>query len=446
MSKNDIADLLRVGPETPMGKFMRQYWLPAALSSEVKADGDPVRLMMLGEKLIAFRDSAGRVGVLDHRCPHRCASLFVGRNEENGIRCVYHGWKFDVDGNCVDMPSVPARLDFKEKVHARAYKATERNGLIWVYMGENQANPPALPAIEANLIPGGKIWCLQRQCNWLQALEGDIDTSHVGFLHVGALEADDLPEASPLRPTVLNRAPEYRVQNAEWGATYGAYRLAEDGRMSWRAAQFMFPFWTMTPNILFSTRAIARAWVPMDDTHVMLFDITGGIDEGNPFFTTKLKNGEPMYEKIRRKPNGTGWYDRWLPVDGPHNDWGIDRQAQRNMIHYTGIDNPSMQDQAITESMGPITDHSFEHLAPTDQMIAFVRRRLAQALRNFRDDRAPAPCASSPDAYFGARSGAFSADPAVEFAAAYRAELDKAQRWPLNADDSAAQSENEVTN
>jgi hypothetical protein len=211
---------------------------------------------------------------------------------------------------------------------------------------------------------------------------------------------------------------------------YGAYRPAEDGQTSWRAAHFMFPFWTMTPNIHFSTRAIARAWVPMDDTHVMLYDITGGVDEGNPFFTTKLKNGEPIYEKIRRKANGTGWFDRWLPVDGYHNDWGIDREAQRNMIHFTGIDNPSMQDQAITESMGPITDHSFEHLAPTDQMIATVRRRLVQALRNCRENQAAAPAVMSPEVYFGARSGAFLPDPEINFADAYAAELQKAHRWP----------------
>ena len=438
MSISTAADIVRVGPGTPMGKFMRQYWLPAALSSEVTADGDPVRLMILCEKLIAFRDTSGRVGIMDHRCPHRGASLFVGRNEMNGIRCVYHGWKFDVDGNCVDMPSVPAHMDFKEKVHARAYKAAERNGLIWVYMGENQDNPPPLPEIEANMIPGSKIWCLQRQCNWLQALEGDIDTSHVGFLHVGALQPEDLPAGSPLIPTVANRAPEYKVQGTEWGAMYGAYREAENGKQSWRAAHFLFPFWTMTPNIVLKTRAIARAWVPMDDTHVMLFDITGGVDEGNPFFTTKLKNGEPMYSKIRRKPNGTGWFDRWLPIDGEHNDWGIDREAQRNMTHYTGIDNPSMQDQSITESMGPITDHSFENLAPTDQMIAFVRRRLVQAVRNCYEKQEPAPGAMGAGGFFGARSGNFYADPEVSFPDAYKAELETAERWPAEKMESVA--------
>lgn len=217
MQSTDSADMTRVGPGTVMGTMMRQYWLPAVLSSEVKADGDPVRLMILCEKLIAFRDSSGRVGIMDHRCPHRCASLFIGRNEENGIRCVYHGWKFDVDGKCVDMPSVPARMDFKDKVHAKAYKTHEANGLIWVYMGENQSAPPPLPEIEATMHPDAEIWCLQRDCNWLQALEGDIDTSHVGFLHVGSIEADDLDEDHPMRPTVLNRAPDYEVAQADWG-------------------------------------------------------------------------------------------------------------------------------------------------------------------------------------------------------------------------------------
>ena len=135
-----------------MGEMMRQYWIPATMSSELERDGAPMRLMLLGEKLIAFRDSSGRVGVMDHRCPHRCASLFLGRNEENGIRCVYHGWKYDAEGNCVDMPNAPPHQDFKDKVKAKAYKVAERNGLVWVYMGARKEAPP-LPAIEASLMP-----------------------------------------------------------------------------------------------------------------------------------------------------------------------------------------------------------------------------------------------------------------------------------------------------
>ena len=146
-------ELTRVGPGTVMGELMRRYWIPRLMSSELERDGEPVRLMLLGEKLIAFRDSAGRVGVMDHRCPHRCASLFFGRNEEGGMRCVYHGWKFDVDGNCVDMPNVPpTRLQEGE---GEAYKAVERNGLVWVYMGRAR-EPPPLPVIEILDMPRGR--------------------------------------------------------------------------------------------------------------------------------------------------------------------------------------------------------------------------------------------------------------------------------------------------
>src|SRR4051812_26955976 len=173
-----------------MGDLMREYWIPAAMSSELKADGDPMRIMLLGEQLLAFRDTNGKVGMMDHRCPHRCASLFFGRNEEGGIRCVYHGWKFDTEGNCLDMANVPPHQDFKHKVHAKAYKTAERNGLIWVYMGD-AAQAPDLPPIESNLVPEAQmeITLHQRDCNWLQALEGELDTSHVGYLHYGSVGA-----------------------------------------------------------------------------------------------------------------------------------------------------------------------------------------------------------------------------------------------------------------
>src|SRR4029453_11893726 len=159
-------ELTRVGPGTIMGDLMRCYWIPAALSSELVRDGAPVRLMLLGEKLIAFRDSAGRVGVMDHRCPHRCASLFLGRNEDRGLRCIYHGWKFDVAGNCVDMPSIPTDQDFRSKVKAKAYPAVERAGLVWVYMGARAEAPP-LPALDILDAPASeiKVHLVQRDCN-----------------------------------------------------------------------------------------------------------------------------------------------------------------------------------------------------------------------------------------------------------------------------------------
>src|SRR5215469_4082227 len=150
MTKQQESEILtRVGPGTPMGNVLRHYWFPALKSSELVPDGAPVRFLLLGEQLIAFRDTQGRIGIMDHRCPHRCASLFFGRNEENGIRCVYHGWKYDYLGNCVDQPNLPPHRQFKEKVHAKAYRAAERNGIVYVYMGDAARVPPRLPPFTA---------------------------------------------------------------------------------------------------------------------------------------------------------------------------------------------------------------------------------------------------------------------------------------------------------
>ena len=180
--------LTRVGPGTAMGELFRHYWLPAVKSDELVAGGDPVRLRMLGENFLAFRSPDGTVGIVDDLCAHRCASLFYGRNEEGGIRCVYHGWKFGTDGQCVAMPSEPPETDYKERVKIRAAKVVEQYGVIWAYIGERET-PPPLPHFDLDLVPDGELstMFLFRECNWLQALEGDIDTCHVGFLHMGGV-------------------------------------------------------------------------------------------------------------------------------------------------------------------------------------------------------------------------------------------------------------------
>src|SRR5260370_30773006 len=239
--------------------------------SELQRDGWPMRLLLVGEQLIAFRDSSGRVGVMDHRCPHRCASLFLGRNEENGIRCIYHGWKYDAEGNCVDTPNIAGNPDFKRHIKAKAYQVTERNGLVWVYMGERAEAPP-LPAIEATLLPEAEVQInfVQRECNWLQALEGDIDTSHFGFLHAGAIDPGDVPEDSLFRYTVTNRAPDYHVTDTDYGTMYAAYRPPEAGRMYWRVANFLLPFWTPTPQGKITQPLPNPPPIPMDDTPTMV--------------------------------------------------------------------------------------------------------------------------------------------------------------------------------
>jgi phthalate 4,5-dioxygenase len=429
MSKQkDSDDLLRVGAGTVMGETMRQYWIPAAVSSELECDGAPMRLMLLGEKLIAFRDSSGRVGVMDHRCPHRCASLFLGRNEENGIRCIYHGWKYDAAGNCVDMPNAPPHQDYKDKVKAKAYQVDERNGLIWVYMGARKEAPP-LPAIEAALMPEAELQIsfVQRECNWLQALEGDIDTSHFGFLHTGNVQPDDVAPDNLLRWSVTNRAPEYHVTDTSYGTMYCAYRPAEAGQTYWRFANFLFPFWTQTPQGPFD-RVNTRAWVPMDDTHTMFVSLSW---RGSPPSMRPLKSGQmvpgsrPGFDYL---PNTTDWYGRWRLTQNPSNDWMIDRAAQKSGEIFTGIASIHGQDQAVTESMGGITDHGFENLGPSDIMIARTRRRLLRAARALDKDGTVPPGVDEPDIYTAVRSGDFVADSKIAWRDAYEMQMRGAVR------------------
>jgi len=429
MRQKDSDDLVRIGPGTTMGKLMRQYWLPAAMSSELKADGEPMRLLLLGEQLIAFRDSSGRVGVMDQKCPHRCASLFLGRNEENGIRCVYHGYKFDVEGNCLDMPSVPASLDFRSKIKAKAYRVEERNGLVWVHMGTQAAAPP-FPGLEVLRLDDSEmtVFCAMRSCNWLQALEGDIDTSHFGFLHAGHIDPDDLADDHPFRGAVFHRAPELKVTETPWGTTYGAFRPAANGQTYWRIANFLFPFWTQQPQGDFATNLHARAWVPLDDTHLMFYNFVWKRPLPNRMLG---KSGKPLTGvdlDMRFMPNTTDWLGRWQLTANPANDWQIDRDGQRDKVSFTGISNIHMQDQAVTESMGPITDHDFEHLAPTDIMIARTRRHILRTARAFMEQGAAPPCLNDPDTYLQARSGFFIADPKTDWREAYEANLKEAVR------------------
>ncbi|MGH7033387.1 MAG: Rieske 2Fe-2S domain-containing protein [Stellaceae bacterium] len=394
-SLQDSEILTRVGPGTPMGNLMRHYWLPALKSSELKADGDPVRFLLLGEKLIAFRDTAGRVGVMDHRCPHRCASLFLGRNEDGGIRCIYHGWKYDVTGQCVEQANLPPNKAFAEKVRAKAYRAVERNGIVYVYMGNAAAAPP-LPDIAATHIPEDQadIVFMVRRCNWLQAMEGDIDTSHLNFLHFGSLGGSDFAPTDPNRFGAIHRDPEYMAEATELGTIYGAYRPADNNQTYWRIAHFLFPCWTLAPFIPFEHYRIARAWVPLDDTHTMFIMI--GPKEG----------AGSSRQPIPLVPNTTDWLGRFRSVQNADNDYLIDRELQRR-TSFTGIDHIHVQDQAVTESMGEMTDHSFENLAASDRMIAITRRRVLLAAKELAEQNTAPPGAAAPEAYGRVGAGYF---------------------------------------
>lgn len=420
VSPNEVETLTRVGPGTPMGALMRQYWIPAAMSSEVEADGPPVRLLLLGEKLVAFRNADGRLGVMDHRCPHRCTSLFFGRNEGDGLRCVYHGWKFAPDGTCMDMPNLPEhQRDYRNRVRAKAYPATERNGLIWVYMGE-RAEPPALPALPVFDLPDDtlRIFFAQRECNWAQALEGEIDTSHFSFLHYGGVDPDRLDPDHISRFNAVDRAPRFRMKDTDWGTMYGAYRPTGDDGHYWRIAHFLFPFWTMPPDGQFGSRIWARAWVPMDDHHTMFLQVAW------KDYAQGLRNyvsGEPipgLRATLDHLPNTTDWYGRWRLQANEANDYMIDREVQKTES-FSGIDGLFLQDQAITESMGPIVDHGWETLVPSDQMIVQTRKRLLDAALALRDDGTIPPGVDNPNTYRAARSGDLIADETEDWLEVY---------------------------
>jgi phenylpropionate dioxygenase-like ring-hydroxylating dioxygenase large terminal subunit len=422
--------LTRTGPGAPMGRFMREYWIPACLSSELPPQGVPLRLMLLGEKLVAFRTGEGRVAVFDHRCPHRCASLFFGRSEKDGLRCVYHGWKFDADGNCVDMPNVPEDQDFKDKVKAHAYRTVERSGFVYVYMGEREI-PPPLPGIEALALPEDEVEvrARQRACNWLQAMEGDLDTSHFGFLHAGSVDGADVDPATIDRFQVLERSPRILARETEWGAMYAAARPADPGQTYYRFAHFTVPFWTLFPAGPFSHNIVAQAWVPMDDTHTMVLTAQWK-KRVAPLALTKtgapLAGLERMIEPL---PNTTDWFGRWRMPASEDNDYLIDRDQQNN-ASFTGIEGVDMQDMAVTESMGSVVDRVREHLAPSDRMITLTRRRLLNLLDGYTDKGALPAVFSDPALCAGARSGDFVAPAALDWVAAYDQQLARAPRAP----------------
>ena len=417
LSLNDNEILCKVGPGTPMGEMMRQYWLPALLSSELPSpDCPPVRLRLLGENMIAFRTTSGAVGAVQNACPHRGASLFFGRNEEEGLRCVYHGWKFDVTGACVEMPSEPAESNFRNKVRATAYPCHERNGVIWLYMGPREV-PPPLPDIEANMVDGCRASKTMRDCNYMQALEGDIDTVHAAFLHRGAVRPDDAGAGS-LEYYELNvREPKFSVLDTDFGTAYGAYRPATEDTYYWRLAYFLFPFYTMIPTGVLGEEVRVRPWVPIDDGHTMYWSISsprvpsatqGGFygkafqrpgQAGGAQTAFNRQEGGPGGEKYL--PDTSDWLGRFRLVGRKENDYLIDREVQSSWKSYTGINGGvngvNLEDQAVTESMGQIYERHKEHLGTSDAMIIRTRRRLINAAKAFVEQGIVPPGVDNPE-------------------------------------------------
>ena len=410
LSREDNELLCRVGPGTPVGAMLRQYWIPALMSSELpERDGAPVRVRLMGENLIAFRVTSGKIGLIQNHCPHRGASLFFGRNEEEGLRCVYHGWKYSCEGHCVDMPSEPEESNFKSKIHATAYPCVERNDIIWTYMGPRQT-PPPLPDIEPNMLPRGEyaVQKVLRECNWFQGLEGDIDTSHLGFLHLGAIKPEQTTPGTFDYYNVADRAPKYEVVDTEFGTSYGAYRPAEADTYYWRIAHFLFPFFTMIPTGILGMQVLVRAWVPVDDEHIMFWSIAAPrsrVGSGAAGGAAGLNAGGRAVAAAGARPGGfeflpdsPDWLGKFRLAQNKDNDYLIDREAQRTQS-FTGIPGIHQQDQAVTESMGPIYDRTQEHLGSSDAMVIRTRRRVINAARALRDNATPPPAVDDPTVY-----------------------------------------------
>ncbi len=391
LSQADNELLCRIGPGTPMGNLIREYWFPALPSREFPtADGDIKRMRLLGENLVMFRDSAGRMGALAEACPHRGASLYFGRNEECGLRCPYHGWKFDIHGTCVDMPTEPEGSSFINKVRARAYPCRDVNHMVWIYMG-SRAEPPPFPNYEINTLPPEHVLepnIMMEEANWVQNMEGDLDSVHLDWVHK-RLHKDGPPPVIGTNGFYSpdSRPPVFDVVKTEYGAYYSARRQMPNGQHWHRVNQFIFPFHTMIsagPNILF------RSFVPVDDYHAML--ITQSANPEAPIPESARSELANVFDAVG------GYIDRshdprsyYMTKANKRNDYLLDREVQKNVM-YNGI--PfilNLQDRAMTELMcnsegDPIYDRTQEHLGTSDVFIIAVRRQLLDAAKRLRDE------------------------------------------------------------
>jgi phthalate 4,5-dioxygenase len=398
LSTKDNEKLTRVGRGTPMGDLMRRYWQPVLLSREVADnDGDPIRVRILGEELVAFRDTSGRVGLISEWCPHRLTSMFLGRNEENGLRCVYHGWKFDVSGACVDMPNEPEEFDFKHKVNMVAYPTEEMGSVIWAYMGPAELKPP-VPKFEFTQQPESHRGASKviEECNWLQALEGGIDSIHSSFLHRKIGEGKGIG-LDGLRAEGL--AGKLDVEPTDYGYRYTNSRgLPGKGENYVRGYHFVMPHIQVRAAQLkndgswYKFKIAGHHWVPIDDHTTMVWNWFYSLDEA-------LTQGEKD-EEI--SGNGPGFVDpvTFRAAVNPRNDWLIDRNMQR-YENFTGIQGVNAQDRAVQEAMGPIVNRSKEHLGQTDRAVIMTRRMLLKAIDTVADGGTPPGLGES---YYGVRA------------------------------------------
>jgi len=417
MLRQDVNDLLtRTGPDTPMGALFRRYWLPALLAEELaENDCPPVRVTLLSERLIAFRDAAGRYGLIDEFCAHRGVSLWFGRNEEHGLRCPYHGWKYDITGQCVEVPSEPEGSRYCDKIKLTAYPLVKIGDVLWTYMGPAEHRPP-LPEWEFARVPTAQSFTSKRlqECNWLQALEGGIDSSHVSWLHGSSLKHDPLFKGAQGNVYNLRDArPVFEVVESDGGLLIGARRNADDGKYYWRITPWVMPCFTMIPP-RGDYPVHGHFWVPIDDGACWAWSYDyHPVRALTPAERQAMIDGQGIHVKY---VPGT-----YRPLANKDNDYLIDRAAQKAGKTYSGVEGIAMQDASLQESMGPIVDRTKEHLVPTDRGIILARRRLQQAALALRDEGVTPPGVDP--AHQRVRSASVILAPDQAFAEACREEL-----------------------
>jgi phthalate 4,5-dioxygenase len=388
LSAEENALLCRIEGDAPMGRMIRRYWIPAALSEEVEPDGASRRVRLMGEELIVFRDSNGKPGLLEELCPHRGASLLLARNEECGLRCLYHGWKFDVNGKVHDMPAEPDASAMMERVGAVAYPVRESGGIIWAYMGEKGAEPPPLD-FEFAQYPTDNIVHMKARldCNWVQALEGVIDSSHTNYLHgdtfkpaAGFLSSTYRGDSLLVDRPSSDGKPRYEIENTDYGFRYAAIRkpIADADKNTYvRVTLFVAPFYGLFPGQ--EGWGSVQAFVPIDDTHTMLY------------FTRYNMRG-PVSAQERERHFAWSGFVPGVDVDAEGrkfrnraNDWLQDRKAMQAGKSMSGIRGVQMEDAVVQESMGPIYDRRKEHLGVSDMAVVRMRRLMLQSVRDFAE-------------------------------------------------------------
>jgi phthalate 4,5-dioxygenase oxygenase subunit len=389
LSHEENELLCRVGPTTPMGRMLRRYWVPALLSEELKPNY-PKRVELFGETLVAFRDDAGAVGLLDEACPHRGASLVLAHGEDCGLRCLYHGWKIDRDGQIVDMPSEPSDSTFRERIRATAYSTYEAGGMIWAYLGPSGLEPPRLD-FEWTTLPSEQVLIMKSQiaCNWLQGYEGAVDSCHTNYLHRDSVAPAATGPTTVLRPDAsLERpsndgAPQIEIEDTPYGYRYAAIRKPlqhPEAQRYIRISLFVAPFYSMFPAP--DGWSYTQIFVPMDDKRIMWYYVQAT--------TTSAFNDEKRALHRRRAGvvPGIDVDSEYRRARGRENDWLQDRDAMALGKSFSGLPGINAEDMAVTESMGTIYDRTKEHLGTSDGAVIRLRRMLLESVRRFERDEA----------------------------------------------------------